>query len=128
VRYPVVELLTAAAFALCVAELGPSLAALKYCLFSAILITLIASDWEERILPDEFTKGGIVLGIALAALVPVDSSGLAHFFLSGWLGDRGLSIAESTFGAGVSSGSIWFVGWMYEKIRHREGLGFGDVK
>jgi len=36
-------------------------AALKFSIFSAILITLIASDLEERILPDEFTKGGIVL-------------------------------------------------------------------
>ena len=23
---------------------------------------------------------------------------------------------------------IWLVGWLYEKFRHREGLGFGDVK
>jgi leader peptidase (prepilin peptidase)/N-methyltransferase len=57
VRYPIVELATGLAFAVCVAALGLSLPALKYSIFSAILITLIASDLEERILPDEFTAG-----------------------------------------------------------------------
>src|SRR6478752_342152 len=37
-RYPIVELLTAAAFAICFAALGLSLAAFKYALFSAMLI------------------------------------------------------------------------------------------
>ena len=23
---------------------------------------------------------------------------------------------------------LWLAGWLYEKIRHREGLGLGDVK
>ena len=23
---------------------------------------------------------------------------------------------------------IWLVGWLFEKIRHRDGMGFGDVK
>src|SRR5271154_6041869 len=48
-RYPLVEILTALSFALCVAALGVTLPALKYCIFSAILITLIFSDLEERI-------------------------------------------------------------------------------
>jgi leader peptidase (prepilin peptidase)/N-methyltransferase len=43
-------------------------------------------------------------------------------------GPRGHSIAESVFGALIGSGSIWLVGFLYEKIRHREGLGLGDVK
>src|ERR1700736_976302 len=55
VRYPLVELATAGAFALCVGKLGLSLAAFKYALFSAIMIALIATDIEARILPDEFT-------------------------------------------------------------------------
>lgn len=127
-RYPVVEIATAAAFAVCVAALGPSLPAAKYSLFSAILITLIASDMEERILPDEFTLGGTALGLLLAAFVPVDKTGLAHLLLPASLGPRWLSVGEAALGAAVASGSIWFVGWAYQKIRDREGLGFGDVK
>src|SRR5690348_4331700 len=62
VRYPIVELATGAAFAVCVASLGLGWPAAKYAILSAILITLIASDFEERILPDEFTLGGAAVG------------------------------------------------------------------
>ena len=31
-------------------------------------------------------------------------------------------------GAAIPSGCLWVVGELYQKIRHREGLGFGDVK
>src|SRR6266550_1286562 len=44
-RYPIVELATGVAFALCVASLGVSWPAAKFTIFSAILITLIASDF-----------------------------------------------------------------------------------
>jgi leader peptidase (prepilin peptidase)/N-methyltransferase len=130
-RYPVVELATAAAFGVCVAALGPSLAGLKYCIFSAILITLIASDMEERILPDEFTIGGTVVGLVLALFVPMERPGdigFARLLLSSEVGWRWLSLTESAIGAGLSAAMIWLVGWGYEKLRHREGLGFGDVK
>jgi len=125
--YLMVELATAAAFALCVAALGPTLPALKYAVFSAILITLLATDLEERILPDEFTLGGAAVGIALAALVPIDS-GVVTFFLSNALGLRMASVAEALLSAWIAGGSIWLVGWLYQKFRHREGMGFGDVK
>ena len=70
VRYPIVELATAVAFGLCVAKFGVSVHALKYALFSAIMIALIATDIETQILPDEFTLGGTVLGLVIAAFVP----------------------------------------------------------
>jgi leader peptidase (prepilin peptidase) / N-methyltransferase len=125
-RYPIVELATAAAFAFCVAEFGLSLDALKFAIFSAILITLIASDLEERILPDEFTLGGTAIGLALSPLVPMTMD-FAPFLIpnASW---RLQSLTESAIGAAFTSGIIWLVGWLYEKIRHREGLGFGDVK
>ena len=127
-RYPLVELGTAAAFALCVAALGLSPEALKWAIFSAILITLMASDFEERILPDEFTLGGLAVGLALAAFVPLDNFELGHLILPASLGVRGLSVGEAVIGAAFSSGSIWLVGYIYEKWRHKEGLGLGDVK
>jgi leader peptidase (prepilin peptidase)/N-methyltransferase len=126
-RYPLVELATAVAFTVCVAAFGLSLPALKYSLFSAILITLIASDLEERILPDEFTLGGIVAGLVLAVFVPMEF-GFAHLLLPQFFGPRGLSVGEAVLGAAFSSGTIWLVGALYKKVRHREGLGLGDVK
>ncbi len=126
-RYPAVELATAFAFAGCVAVFGVTPLALKYSLFSAILITLIASDFEERILPDEFTIGGTVVGLLLAYFVPMRGEFAIILLPYAW-GPRWISVGEALIGAFVSSGSIWFAGWIYEKIRHREGLGFGDVK
>lgn len=126
-RYPAVELATAIAFAGCVAAFGPTPAALKYALFSAIMITLIASDFEERILPDEFTIGGAVAGLIVAWFVPLRGE-FALFLVPYTWGPRWVSVVESLIGGAVSSGSIWLAGFLYEKIRHREGLGFGDVK
>jgi leader peptidase (prepilin peptidase)/N-methyltransferase len=126
-RYLLVELSTGIAFGLCVAALGLTTAALKYCLFSAILIALIATDLEERILPDEFTKGGIVLGLVLAFFVPLDA-GLMSFVLPYSLGRAWTSVAEAAFGAVFSGGTVWLLGWAYQKVRHREGMGLGDVK
>src|SRR5271165_6210147 len=57
-RYPLVELATGAAFAVCAAKFGLTAVGVKYAVFAAILIDLIATDIEERILPDEFTLGG----------------------------------------------------------------------
>lgn len=127
VRYLVLEVVTAAAFALSVAALGPTAAALKYCVFSALMIGLIASDMEERILPDEFTLGGTLIGLVFALFVPVEA-GIVTFFLPAAVGPRWSSLIESGFAAAFSAGSIWFVAWLYEKFRHREGMGFGDVK
>ena len=92
VRYPLVELLTAAAFFCAVRNLGPTLAAVKFCAFGAILIALVFSDLEERILPDEFTLGGAALGVIFAIFVPPErrnSSGSCSFLpamnaCSGW--------------------------------------------
>jgi leader peptidase (prepilin peptidase)/N-methyltransferase len=96
----------------------------------AILITLAFADAETRILPDEFTLGGFIIGLILAAFVPVpDSTAAAITGLSGMhLSPRLLSLSEALLGAVLPAGSLWFGGWLYEKIRHREGLGFGDVK
>src|ERR1700722_14323030 len=127
IRYPLVEILTALSFAICVAEFGLTVPALKYCIFSAILITLIFSDLEERILPDEFTLGGTLVGIGLAFFVQLPTE-LSVLFLPFSIKPIWRSVSEAVIGAGVSSGCIWFVGWVFEKLRHKEGLGLGDVK
>jgi leader peptidase (prepilin peptidase)/N-methyltransferase len=127
VRYLLVELLTGAAFFSSVWALGPTMAGLKFCVFGAIVITLVFSDLEERILPDEFTLGGVVAGLAIAAFVPLNWGIMRLLFMS-VQNTRAISVAESAFAAAFCAGTLWLVGTLYQKIRHREGLGFGDVK
>jgi leader peptidase (prepilin peptidase)/N-methyltransferase len=127
IQYPVLELLTGLAFAGVVWRFGVSGTAIKFAILAAILLELLFSDLLTRILPDEFTIGGAVLGLSLAYWVPMDR-GLASIWLYRTLDMRLISLVEALLGAFVASGALWFVGWLYEKIRHREGLGFGDVK
>ena len=127
VRYPAVELLTGVLFAAAVWLHGTGLPAVKLCIFSALLVELMFSDIEERILPDEFTLGGALAGLLLAFFVPMDQ-GLVYVLMSPGPNPVIVSIAESAAGALLTSGAMWLVGWLYQKIRHREGLGFGDIK
>ncbi len=117
-RYPIVEALTAALFFSFVAALGPS------------LVGMIFADFEERILPDEFTLGGLLAGLALSWVIPIQD-GTVEFFLAvagAPLKGPALSLVESIVGAAIPSGFLWLTGVLFQKLRHKEGLGFGDVK
>lgn len=129
-RYPAVELLTGAVFFYFVLRLGPALPAAKLCVFAAMLIGLVFSDLEKRLLPDELTLGGALIGLAFAAFLPFeDESAAGLLWLMGVnLDGRMLSLAQAALGAAVPAFFLWGGGWLYLKIRHREGLGFGDVK
>lgn len=126
-RYPVVELLTAASFALALWHYGGSVAGVKGCVFSALLIGLVFSDLEQLILPDELTLGGVVAGLAFALADPMDSF-FARALLPAQWGARLFSLAEALLAVAVTAGSMWIVGELYYRVRKREGLGFGDVK
>ncbi len=129
-RYPLVELLTGLVFFYFVSRLGPNLAAVKMCVLGAILIALVFSDLEKRILPDELTLGGALAGIAFAAFVPLqDGTSLGLFWMLGLqLTGRMLWLGEAAAGALLPAVFLWGGGWIYLKVRHREGLGLGDVK
>lgn len=126
-RYPIVEILTGLLFFGIVLAHGPSLVAVKECTFAALIVGLVFSDLEERILPDEMTLGGVALGILFAALIPSDTGLLTLFLPQEW-GPVWLSVAQAVLGAVVSSALLWLVGVLYLRLRKREGLGFGDVK
>ena len=126
-RYPLVELLTGALFSGCVLAFGLTAPALKYILFGSAMIALIFADFEERILPDEFTIGGTVAGLIMSWFVPLQP-GLSFLFVHDGQKKQMLSVVESVLGSIVCAGVLWIVGKLYYRVRHRDGLGFGDVK
>jgi len=130
IRYPLVELLTGALFFVYFLRMGATPAAVKYCLLGALLVGLLFADLEERILPDEFTLGGAVIGLVLAWFIPVQdfAAHLLFVLLNIYASARVLSCAESLVGAFFPAFVLWLGGYLYEKIRKREGMGFGDVK
>jgi leader peptidase (prepilin peptidase) / N-methyltransferase len=130
IRYPLVELGTALLFFYLVWKLGPTVEALKMCIFTAMLWALVFCDLEKRILPDEFTLGGAILGLVFAWFVAVpDITAQAVLWMFGFsISGKPQSLAEAAFGSLLPAAFLWGGGWVYEKIRHREGLGLGDVK
>lgn len=126
-QYPAVEAITGAVFFVIVYLNGFSLASLKLCTFAALAIGLIVLDLVERILPDEFTMTGIVLGLVFAFVTPFDTGFAAMLVPAAW-GERAASVIEAAFGAVVAGGMLWIVGRLYLRLRRREGLGGGDPR
>lgn len=130
-RYPVVELLTAASLAACFAFFGLSWLTLKFCIFCFLLIGLIFMDAETGFLPREFTYTGIVLGLLLSWIAATDSSGTEIFTraygISRHITGRELSLLDSLVGALVGAGFFYLVWALYFLVRKRHGVGFGDI-
>jgi leader peptidase (prepilin peptidase)/N-methyltransferase len=133
-RYLFVELLTGALFLGCYAYAGLTLETLKYCTFGFLLLGLIFTDAETKLLPDKLTLPGLALGVLFSLLVPVHD--LASQFLPGVLNlpfsadlsARLLSLLDSLLGAAVGASFIYGAGAVYLRWRGAEGMGFGDVK
>jgi leader peptidase (prepilin peptidase) / N-methyltransferase len=129
--YPLVEFLTAVLFLACFKAFGLTPIALKWAVFSAIMVVLVFTDLRERLLPDVVNYTGLGLGLVLSFFTqPAD--GTAH-----WLANRMfefpppgpvLSFADAVFGAAFGSALLWGVSEAYFKLRRREGMGLGDVK
>jgi leader peptidase (prepilin peptidase)/N-methyltransferase len=129
-RYALVELLTGLLFFLIVLALGPTVVAFKLCVLCALLVGLTFTDLDALILPDELTLGGTVVGFLFAWFVPVDDRA-AHVALTiaGFHpSQQWAQVAESVVGAVLPASFLGLGGWLFEKIRHKEGLGLGDVK
>jgi leader peptidase (prepilin peptidase) / N-methyltransferase len=133
-RYLFIELLTGAMFVACYAYFGLTFATLKYCGFGFLLLGLIFTDAETKLLPDKLTLPGLALGVFFSLLVPVHD--LASQFLPGVvdlpfsadLAARLLSLLDALLGAALGASFIYGAGAVYLRWRGMEGMGFGDVK
>jgi leader peptidase (prepilin peptidase)/N-methyltransferase len=125
-RYAIVELLTGVFFALSYMAAGSTPEALKLSALSFLLIGLIFTDAETKLLPDLLTKPGIALGLGFSLLVPLE--GPAGFFLPRLESLRVVSLLNSLAGAILGSAFILGIALLYEALRGVEGMGRGDVK
>ena len=133
-RYLMIELLTGVLFLACYWYFGFTLSTLKYCVLSFLLLGLIFTDAETKLLPDKMTLTGLGLGIFFSMLVPVNDlaaqflPGMVSLPFSGDLSARILSLIDSLLGATVGASFIYGAGAIYLRWRGTEGMGFGDVK
>lgn len=131
-RYAAVELLTGCLFALSyyvsLVTPEPMAYAIKLCVFSFLLVGLIFTDAETKLLPDLLTKPGIVLGLVLSSFAPVE--GPAQALLGRWVDFdwRFFSFINSLAGAIFGAAFILGVAYLYKALRGVEGMGMGDAK
>jgi len=133
-RYLLVELLTGLLFLACFAVFGWTFSSFKFCVFAFLLLGLIFTDAEHKLLPNALTLPGLALGLGFSLLVPVQD--LGSRLLAGWVklpvesdfSWRLLSLADSGLGAAVGASFIYGAGAIYKRARGVEGMGFGDVK
>ena len=134
-RYPLVELLTGLLFAAVAWHDGLSFALPFNLVFSAALLSLVFIDAEHMILPNVITYPGIVFAVVARIALPYltgtlyfdDLPSLAHGALSNtpvWV----TSLVGAFLGALIGGGSLWLMGWTWEKLRGVEAMGLGDVK
>jgi leader peptidase (prepilin peptidase)/N-methyltransferase len=128
-RYPAVEALTALLFVLVLLHDGVTAALLPDLIFTAALVALIFIDAEHMILPDAITLPGVGFALITRALVPnlYGVEFLRDSALASWP-VTGLSLTNALLGALVGGGSLWLVGWLWERLRGVEAMGLGDVK
>ncbi|MBF8258055.1 MAG: Type 4 prepilin-like protein leader peptide-processing enzyme [Actinobacteria bacterium] len=108
-RYPAVEALTAAGFALHAYVDGFGVILLRDLIFFSLLVPIVFIDIDHRIIPDELSLGGLAAGLLLS-------------FLPG--GDWKGSLLGGVLGGGILFGTAF----AYEKMTGREGMGGGDIK
>jgi leader peptidase (prepilin peptidase)/N-methyltransferase len=133
-RYWMIELLTGLLFLACYWYFGLTLSTLKYCTLAFLLLGLIFTDAETKLLPDKLTLPGLALGVIFSLLVPVNDlasqllPGVVNLPFSGSISLRILSLLDSLLGAALGASFIYGAGAIYLRWRGTEGMGFGDVK
>ena len=133
-RYGIVEGLTGLLFLACYWYFGLTFSTLKYCTFAFLLLGLIFTDAETKLLPDTMTLPGLALGLIFSALVPVNDlasqflPGVVNLPFSSEVSVRLFSLLDSLLGAALGASFIYGAGAIYLRWRGAEGMGFGDVK
>ncbi len=107
-RYMIVEAISALLAWACAAAFGPSLAALGFFVFCALLLAIAFIDAEHWIIPHELSWPGIALGLLFSLRNP-----------------RARPL-DAVLGAALAWAGFTLMSWLGEKIFKKEALGLGD--
>lgn len=122
IRYPAIELLTGLLFLASWMTHDPVVAFIGM-LYVAFLICSTFIDFDHMIIPDRFSIGGMVIGVAISIIFPS-----LH-------GINGQPILEniqagvvSIIGALVGAGLVYWIAVLGEVVFRKPAMGEGDVK
>jgi leader peptidase (prepilin peptidase)/N-methyltransferase len=110
IQYPLVELVTGLIWGGLVFLHGFEWEALRGAVFLTILLGIAVSDARFYIIPDEFSVGGAICGLALSFFAP------------------SITVVQSLTGAALGFGLLWIVAWAGDMAFKKEAMGGGDIK
>lgn len=108
-QYPAVELLTALIWLGAAIRFGATIETLHSAVFLTILLGIALTDAKEMVIPDQFSLGGTLIGLLLAA-VP-----------------GGFSLLTGVIGAASGYIGFWLLKLGAEKALKKPALGVGDI-
>ena len=110
VQYPLVEVAVGVIWVLAVAHYGASTRAVAAALFATILLGIAVTDARHYLIPDEYTWGGLVLGLAFSL-----TGGVPGFL-------------DAVLGAAVGFALLFAVAQAGQWAFKEEAMGGGDIK
>ena len=110
IQYPLIELTTASLWVAAALRHGFGWQALSSALFFTLLLGIALTDARTYIIPDQFTWGGLAMGLLLS------------------LAPGGISPLQSALGAALGFGLLYGIAILGTAIFKKEAMGGGDIK
>lgn len=110
IQYPLVELLTAVLFSLCVWKFGFGWQGFGALVLTGFLIALSGIDLRTQLLPDSLTLPLMWMGLIAS------------------LDNLYMPAKPALLGAVIGYASLWSVWWLFKQLTGKEGMGRGDFK
>jgi leader peptidase (prepilin peptidase) / N-methyltransferase len=110
-RYPLIEVLTAALFGFIAARHGLTPVAAAWAVFGCILIAQFFIDFDTQLLPDDLNYPLLWLGLIVAGL--------------GW---TAVPLKSALWGVVFGYLSLWVIYQVHHALTGKEGMGHGDFK
>lgn len=130
-RYPVVELLNGLLYLWVLSLFGPTGEALLLMAFCSALIVITFIDLDHQIIPDAITLPGMAAGLVLAPfLMSALQSPLPSLLerIAPADAEYVRALLHSVLGLLAGAAPLWLIGWAWEKVKHVEAMGGGDIK
>lgn len=109
-QYPLVEAVSALLWTAAFVRHGLEPEALRTAVFLTLLFGIALTDARFYMIPNQFSLGGLALGLALA------------------LPPGGIAIRQAALGAALGFALLWAVATLGKFVFKKEAMGFGDVK
>ena len=108
-QYPLVELFVALIWLGAAIRFGATIETVRSAVFLTLLLGIALTDAREMVIPDQFSLGGTLIGLILAA----------------WKG--GFPFSKAIIGAVLGYVMLWAVKLAAEKALKKPALGVGDI-